>query len=217
MNPAWGVPIDGGFFDEERHVYRCIDGIVRPSSTQVFDILGMNDFSGIAPEVMEWKRNYGGAVHAASHYLMQGDLDWDSLDEAIIPAVTGVEQFLKKHRYEPEAAEERKIRTLCGMKFGTTLDTRGTILYHDVRRPAIVDLKTGSKRSPTWDWQLGSYSVEQEKKETAWIGLVIQTDIQGIVEPYWVIDLEKAKREFQHLLAASILKINAGLAQVGRA
>ena len=216
MNPAWGVAIEGGFFDEERHLYRCSEGIVRPSSTQVFDILGMSDFSNVTAEKLAWKREYGNAVHAASLYMVTSDLDWDSLDEAIIPAVTGIEQFLKKHEFVCEAAEERKIRTLCGMKYGTTLDYKGTLLYHGVRKHAIVDWKTGTKPEPTWTWQVGSYYADQPKVEGGWIGLVGQVDEEGLVRPHWVLDLDRAKREFGVLLAAANLKLNHNLATLKR-
>lgn len=210
----WGVQIDGGFFDEPKHKYRCAQGIIRPSATQVFDILGCNDFSSIRPQVMEWKRNYGQAVHLAGQFLAVGDLDWDSVDEAVIPAATGIEQWLKKYEFICEGTEETKIRTLCGMQYGTRLDLRGTLMYHQKRRHAIVDYKTGSKKSKTWDWQLGGYYVDQPKVEGGWLGVVLQIDMDGVVEPHWVLDLEREKREFQVLLAAANLKLNAGLVKL---
>jgi hypothetical protein len=212
----YGIPIENGFFDSEKHLYRCSEGIVRPSSTQVFDILGMSDFSAIPEDVLEWKRQYGMSLHSAVEYLTQGDLDWDSVDEAIISSVTGVEQFLLRFEYQSEACEELKIRTLGGMKYGTRLDNRGTILFRNQRKHVIVDFKTGSKASRTWDWQLGSYSVEQPKVDGGWIGLALQIGKDGDVKPFWVLDLERARREFQVLLAAALLKINAGLASVGK-
>jgi len=211
MSTAWGEQIDGGFFSQADHRYRCTQGIIRPSATQVFEILGCSDFSGIAPAVMEWKRNYGQAVHLAGQFLAVGDLDWDSVDEAVVPAVTGIEQWLKKYEFECEGTEETKIRSLCGMQYGTRLDLRGTLLYHDKRRHCIVDYKTGSKRSKTWDWQLGSYYVDQPKVDGGWIGVVAQVDMDGKVTPHWVLDLEKEKREFQALLVAAILKLNNGM------
>lgn len=211
---GWGVAIDGGWFDEERHLYRCSEGVIRPSATQVFDLLGMSDFSAIDEETLNWKRTYGNAVHVGAQLIAEGDLNWDDVDDAIIDAVTGIEQFLKKYEFEFEAAEERKIRTLCGMKFGTTLDLRGSIMYHGQRRRVLIDWKTGTKYSPTWPWQLGSYYVEQPQGN--WIGVVGQVKKDGVVTPYWVQDLEKAKQVFQVLLAAANLKLNAGLAKVGK-
>lgn len=214
MSAEWGVQIDGGWFHEGRHRYRCLEGHIRPSATQVFEILGCSDFSGIKPSVLEWKRNYGQAVHLAGQLLAQGDLNWESVDDVIIPAVTGIEGWLQKYEFVCEGAEETKIRTLCGMQYGTRLDLRGTLKFHGKRRHAIVDYKTGSKKSKTWDWQLGSYYVDQPKVEGGWIGVVVQVDMEGIVEPYWVLDLEKEKREFQVLLGGANLKLNNGMAKL---
>lgn len=211
MAAEWGVEIPGGWFHEDTHRYRCTRGVVRPSATQVFSLLGMSDFSGIAPNVLEWKRTYGEAVHSAGQFIALKDLDWDSVDEAVIPAATGIEQFLAKHEFELESTEETKIRSLCGMEFGTRLDLRGTIMFHGKRRHTIIDWKTGSKVSPTWTWQLGSYYVDQPKADGGWIGLAGQIDMDGRVTPHWVLDLDKAKREFQTLLASAIIGINAGI------
>ena len=115
MSEKYGVKIPGGYFDETRHLYRDERGTPVLSSTQVFDVLGMIDLSRVKPEVLEWKREYGNAVHAASHYLASRDLDWDTLDDAIVPAVTGIEEFLQKVKFEPEAAEERRVHSLFGM------------------------------------------------------------------------------------------------------
>src|ERR1019366_315802 len=106
--PDYGIEIPGGHFDEKRHIYRNTKGTIVPSTTQVFSILGCNDFEGVPPDVLEWKRIYGTAVHRAIEFLVAGDLDWDSLDEVIIPAVTGLEQKLKALQFKYEAAEEMR-------------------------------------------------------------------------------------------------------------
>ena len=162
---------------------------------------------------MEWKREYGNAVHRAVEYLAFNDLDWDSLDDAIVPAVTGVEAFLKKVEYHAEAAEERRIHSLYGMEYGLTVDGRGTLMYRGTRRSVIVDLKSGVKASPTWYWQIGGYVAAQPKVEGGWLGLIIQFDKEGIVNPIYV-DTMKAQREFQVFLAAATLALNSGVAKI---
>jgi len=210
----FGVEIPGGYFDEKRHIYRNAKGTIVPSTTQVFSILGCNDFDGVPADVLEWKRNYGIAVHRAIEFLVAGDLDWDSLDEAIIPAVTGLEMKLKAMQFKYEAAEEMRVHTLFGMQYGLTVDLRGTIVHQGKERQAVIDLKSGVKFSPTWRWQLGGYTVAQDKVNGGWMGIVLQFDKLGEVHPHY-IDLPPAQREFQTLLAASILKLNAGLAKLG--
>lgn len=210
----YGIEIPGGFFDEEKHLYRNAKGAIVPSTTQVFTILGMTGLEDVPTDLLEWKRDYGVAVHKAMEYLVQGDLDWDSLDEQIIPAVTGIEQFLKKIEYEPASTEERRIHSLFGMEYGLTTDGTGTMMYRGERRHVILDLKTAVKESPTWRWQLGAYGMAQEKVDKGWIGMNIQVKKDGSTKPFYH-DLYVAGREFQTLLAASILKLNAGLAKLG--
>lgn len=204
----WGIEIENGFFHEEKHIYRDSTGMVVPSNTQVFDILAMTDFSKVKEEDMEWKRQFGNAVHRAVELLVFQKLDWDTCDEAIVPAVTGMESFLGDLQYKPVAAEERRIVSVNGMKYGMTLDHRGTILYHNVERKIVIDVKTGTKASPTWKWQGGGYV-----PDVSHLLLVAQVGKTGKVTPHWV-DAVKAQREFVILLAAANLKLNAGLAQI---
>ena len=103
---------------------------------------------------------------------------------------------------------------VSGMEYGMTLDTRGSILYHGQRRSIVVDLKTGSKKSPTWNWQGGSYVLGSGKpKDGSWLCVFLQVDRDGKVTPHW-IDAAKGAREFVILLAAANLKVNAGLAKI---
>jgi hypothetical protein len=209
-NGDWGIEIPGGWFDSKRHMYRNVKGTIVPSTTQVFSHLALVDLDGIPQDLLEWKRDYGIACHKAVEFMAVGDLDWDSLDEAIIPAVTGIEAFLKKLEYQHEAAEEIRIGNLFGMEFGLTSDLRGSVMHQGKRRKAIIDLKSAVKRSETWSWQIGSYTSQQEKTEGGWMGIICQFDKAGNVTPHYV-DVPKAQREFQTLLAACILGINAGL------
>jgi hypothetical protein len=215
-NGDWGREIPNGFFDEKRHLYRNVKGTIVPSTTQVFSILGCNDFDGVPQDVLEWKRIYGTAVHKAVEFLVAGDLDWDSLDETIIPAVTGLEQKLKALQFKYEAAEEMRVHNLFGMEYGLTVDLRGTIVHQGKTRNAVIDLKSGVKFSPTWRWQLGGYTVAQEKTNGGWMGIVLQFDKEGVVHPHY-IDLIPAQREYQILLSAAILKLNNNLSKIGSA
>lgn len=208
---AWGQKIDGGWYDDSRHCYRDESGVVLPSATGVFDALGLSDFSMINPATLEWKRGFGSAVHKAVEFLVFGRLDWDSCPDEIIAPVTGIESWLKKVEYEPLAAEEKKILCLNGMKVGGTLDHRGSLVYKGKRRPCILDLKTGSKYSSTWKWQVGAYSGGAPKVQgDVYVGCALQVGKDGDVTPFWV-DTLKALREFTILLAAANLAANEKL------
>ncbi len=208
---AWGEKIESGWYDDAKHIYRGEDGAIKPSVTGVFDALGLSDFSMINPETLEWKRGFGSAVHRGVELLVFGKLDWDSCPDEIIPAIVGVESWLKAVQYEPIAAEEKKIITLNGMQIGGTLDHRGTLLYKGKRRPCILDLKTGSRASKTWTWQVGGYSAGAPKLHgDVYVGCALQVGKDGDTNPIWV-DTLKAKQEFIILLAAANLAANAGL------
>lgn len=214
---GWGTKIEGGWFQEEGHVYRCDNGIERPSSTQVFGILGMVDFGNVKEDVLEFKRQYGTAIHVGMEHLANGELDWDTVDPRIIDPLTGIETFFKRNEFEVEACEEVRIVTHCGMLYGMRLDLRGTIMYQGQRRHVIADLKTGVKWSKTWDWQLGSYIIPQPKVEKGWLGVIFQVHPDGRVIPHYVQDVQKAQREFQVLLASAIIKVNEGFAKIQKA
>jgi hypothetical protein len=209
----YGERIDGGWYHHSLHCYRSESGAVIPSVTGVFDALGLSDFSAINPEVLEWKRQFGTAVHRGVELLVQGELDWDTVDEPILPAVTGVEQWLKTVEYQPIAQEEKKIININGMLVGGTLDHRGSLIYKGKRRPAIIDLKTGSKYSATWTWQVGGYSAGAPKlTNDVYVGVALQVDKDGKVTPFWV-ETAKARQEFAILLASANLAVNARLAK----
>jgi hypothetical protein len=209
------MKIEGGYFSSEKHVYRNERGTIIPSTTQIFSILGLSDFSRIDPEILEWKRCYGGAVHSAVEFLVAGDLDWDTLDENIVAPVTGIAQRLEELDFKVEATEERRVANIFGMEYGCTLDLRGTIFHQGVRRNVVIDEKTGSKFEKYWDWQIAGYLLPQPKTPLGWMGLVLQVDPRGRITPHYLKNPEAAKREFQTLLAAAILKINSGYAKLG--
>jgi hypothetical protein len=213
-SPNFGVEIPGGFFKEEGHQYRNAKGVIVPSNTQVFEINGLSDFSMVNPDDLEWKRVYGSAVHDATLYSVQGDLDWDTLDSAIQAPVQGIKQRLDEMEFEVEAAEEVCIANVAGMECGMRLDLRGMITHLGKRRKAVIDLKTGSKFSKTWEWQVGGYIYPQTKVPMGWMGIVLQVAPTGKVTPHYLKDVEAAKREFHVLLAAAILKLNYGFAQL---
>lgn len=195
--PEWGIEIPGGFFDEGKHIYRDETGIRILSTTQVFTVLGLSDFSQVPPDILEWKRIYGTALHRAAELLLQGHLDWDSVDDVLIPAVTGIDNWLQSIGYVAESTEEIMIGAVSGMKVGMTRDTRGEMNFRRQRKKAVIDFKTGVEVSPTWNWQLGAYA------PPGVMGIVAQVSKAGKVTPHYVEDTMRYKREFGTLLAAA--------------
>lgn len=206
-----GTKIPGGYFAENRHLYRNEEGRIVPSTTQVFAIHGMNDFSMVDPEDLEWKSGYGEAVHSAVQLALAGDLDWDTVDEEIRPAVQGILDWLRGLDFQMKEAESRRIANVAGMEYGMSCDLVGSLWHSGKRRTAIIDLKTGSKVSPTWDWQIGGYVAGY--CDPLALGLILQVGFNGTVRPKFV-DVIRAKRDFLVLLAAAILKLNYGYAEL---
>lgn len=213
--PDWGEKIPGGWFKEDGHIYRNEDGLIVLSPTKTFDVLGFSDFSKVNPEVVQWKRTYGNAVHAATQYMVADDLDWGSVDEAIYAPVKGIETRLKEMKFECEGSEEQCVVNLGGMYYGMKLDLRGTVEHHGRRRKAVIDLKTGSTFEKYWEWQEAAYIAAQPRVVSGWLGIILQVDPAGDVTPHYVKDVPAAIREWQTLLASAIVKLNYGYASIG--
>jgi hypothetical protein len=208
----WGKKITGGYFSESDHHYRDDGGTPVIACTRVFDILGMVDLDNIARQVLMWKRAYGSALHRCVQYLAHQDLDWGSVDERLVEPLKGIEKFLKDCEFEVVYAEEPRISSINGMKFGMTPDLVGKITYQGKKRNAVIDVKTGAAYSPTWAWQVGGGYLSEATGD--WVAGILKVDPAGKVTPYWIgnAEIANAKREFAILLAAALLKVNAGMA-----
>lgn len=210
-----GVAIPGGFYRDADHAYFDERGARVPSVTQVFSLLRLSDFSGIPEGTLEWKREYGSSLHRGVELLVQSDLDWDSCDDVLIAPLRGIEEKLKVMQYKSLAVEENRVYSLYGMRFGGTLDHRGTCIYHGEERQCVIDLKTGCKPEQYWKWQISAYTVGLEKALKPWLGIIMQVDQRGEVKTIFV-DTLTGLREFQYLLAAAVLGINNGYYRIGK-
>lgn len=79
-------------FEKSAHVYR-LDGRVVPSVTEILKPL--ENFSMVPPAVLEAARIFGGHVHEACHLDDVEQLEWDTLDTALVPYVLAWRKFLK--------------------------------------------------------------------------------------------------------------------------
>ncbi len=139
-------------FDAEEHRYTNQMGVY-PSVTQVLGSVGFNDWMEFIPSsVLDRARDRGQAVHAACHYLDEGDLDWDTLDPEVRPYVEYYQQWREFSSFEPIALETPMINPRLG--FSGTPDKVGYI-GGDL---AIMDPKTGEKAPEAVGVQLFGYS-----------------------------------------------------------
>ena len=98
-------------FDSIKHLY-CVDGRPVPSCTQVLSAVGiLPSFSMVDKVLLERKRQIGVALHAALHYLQQGDLDESTVDERVKPRLDAYRLFVADTGFNPIDCELR-----CGRR-----------------------------------------------------------------------------------------------------
>jgi hypothetical protein len=129
-------------FDEASHTYR-LDGRPVPSVTQVLDPLMVWD--GIPPDVLELARVRGGYVHEACDLLDRGQLDWATLDPALVPYVEGYQNWLADSDVTIVASELRVCHR--PLRYAGTLDRlamlRDALCLVDIKATAVVPLTVG--------------------------------------------------------------------------
>lgn len=210
---------DGTFCEQEesglQHVYRNISGLRVPSATQTLAFVGLVDFSRVAPDVLQRKRLIGIAVHAACEYIdspEKGELDWDTVDPAVVPFVIAYENFCSDMRFKAEVTEEASVFTAFGMQFGCRIDARGTL---GDGIPAIVERKCAYKEEISWPLQLAAQELVSPKLDPAkikyknYLKLAVQLKKNGqykICGPY---EKPTDQRHFLSALSLTWLKMNS--------
>jgi hypothetical protein len=188
----------GFTFNSETHIYR-FGGRIIPSVTGILKDAGIIKFGINGSELQnERAMSRGKAVHAACHYLDDGNLQWNTVDDELIPYIVAYEKFKKDTNFKPNRIEERLFNsTFC---FAGTLDREGT--WNINNNHTLIDLKTGSV--PDWtalqtagyDLLLPTLSKPRERyalqlKETGDYALVPFRDSQdknlflSLVSLYW--------------------------------
>lgn len=137
----------------DEHEY-FVDGELKPSVTQILKHAGLVDTTWFT-EFGRWR---GSAVHKATMYFDQGDIDRRTLDPIVKPFVSDWADFRKKTGFTPTMIEEKRydhIYDYCG-----TFDRVG---YFAGEKPedanVLIDLKTyPSGTIPFWvRYQLSGY------------------------------------------------------------
>lgn len=135
-------------FDPASHTY-TVGGVRIPSVTGILKPL--YDFSMVDPAYLAYKAAIGQAVHTATEYYDQDDLDLDSLDEKISGYVYGWIKFRKETGFTPRLVEARYLHPLH--LYAGTLDREGD--YQG--QSTILDVKTTSTMSAAVGIQLAAY------------------------------------------------------------
>ena len=136
-------------FDPILHEYRD-NGRLVPSVTQI--LAPLSNFEFVNPEVMRAAQDFGTAVHRACELDDLGQLDDDTLDEALTPYLLGWRKFSVEAGVHWEGIENRVHSQSMG--YAGTLDRVGLV---DGMR-AIVDIKSGTKLFPATGPQTAAYA-----------------------------------------------------------
>lgn len=152
MNLAY-LATPGLTFDDASHTYR-LDGQVLPSVTQVLRDNGLGgDFSHVSPAILEHARQRGTAVHAAAHYLDEGDLDESTVAPEIRPFLDAWQAFKAERRVELLALEQR---VACPVyRVAGTIDRVARV--PGLRGAILIDLKTNTPHGAAY--QLAGYKL----------------------------------------------------------
>lgn len=145
---------------EEGHHRYTVNGRFVPSVTQVLEAAGRINLQGI-PEHVLWRAALRGTrVHQAAALLLQGVLDWATVDDAIGGYVRALDTFLRVSGFRPEP-DSIEQRIYCPeFDYCGTSDVCGDFpnprSYS--RRPirAVVDWKSGMM--PAVQYQLAGYA-----------------------------------------------------------
>lgn len=143
---------------------------------------GLKDFSQISPDVLEHARQRGIAVHAACHYLDDGDLNWATVSPEIEPYIRAWERFKKETGVELLGIEKPIYHATLG--FAGTPDRVVNLYPHK----GIIDLKTFNPERVT-GVQLAAYSYLEFGPQPAfdapkrW-GLWLKDDGKYSLNPY---------------------------------
>jgi hypothetical protein len=130
-------------FVHETHQY-FLDpaGDELPSVTRCLEDCGLIDFSMVPRDVLQVAQERGTRVHQALHYLDDGELDQDTLDEQLHGYVMAYLAFKNQCGFTPHLVEHR-VHSMAH-RWAGTLDRTGELARKDGGSdPCIVDFKTG--------------------------------------------------------------------------
>ena len=119
-------------YDPDEHIYR-IDGNVVENPTTVFKSLGLIDLT----HATEQGKNLGTAVHRATHFMDENDLEITECDSRLRPYVEAWCKFKDEMRFVPHLIEKQCYSLTY--RFGCTPDRYGFLAEST---PAVVEIKT---------------------------------------------------------------------------
>lgn len=139
-------------FDEANHLY-FVDGRVMPGVSEI--LRPLVDFSRIPPDVLEFARDRGTAVHKATELHDLGTLAEDSIDEHVRPYLDAWKGFCHDTGFVPTLIEHRVHHP--GFGYCGTIDRVGSLHKLPGTPSVIIDIKTPVQLGAVVAIQLAAY------------------------------------------------------------
>ncbi|MCA7086086.1 PD-(D/E)XK nuclease family protein [Cupriavidus sp. DB3] len=141
-------------FDAASHTY-TVGGVAVPSVTQI--LAPLNDLSMIPPATLQYKRDLGTAVHAATELHDSGELDESTVAPVVQPYLDAWIRLRAEKPFEIVGLEHRVFHPVH--RYAGTYDR---LVVMDGKL-CVLDIKTGAMY-PSYGPQLAAYknAVEHE-------------------------------------------------------
>lgn len=135
-------------FEPEAHVYH-LNGQRLPSVTQVLEPL--INYDGVPNGILQHAADRGTAVHLATEFWDDGDLDEESIDPEVLPYVQAWQRFRAESGFEVLRSEVRVYSERH--RYAGTVDCIGTLRG----RLIMVEKKTTAVLHPATAIQVSAY------------------------------------------------------------
>lgn len=132
-----------------------VNGLPIPSVTQILKATGVSaDFSHVDPIVLDRKRQIGQAVHVATHYNDEGDLDAQTIAPEVRPYLEAWQRFRRDRDFVPRLLET-VVYSQAHHYIGR-FDRFGSV---HLRSAVLLDIKIGDPDAASADLQTAGYLV----------------------------------------------------------
>lgn len=125
-------------FNKESHEYK-LNGVSIPSVTQIIKTAGLSDLSYIDKDLLNYKAQVGDAIHLATQYYDNNELDLDSVSDLIKPRFNSYLKFKEDYKPETIGIELQLYHKLY--LFAGTIDR----IFLIDNKLTLLDIKSGVK------------------------------------------------------------------------
>jgi hypothetical protein len=170
---AWTMKLNIPEFYDAAHSF-TVDGRKLPSVTTI-----INASIGVNPNWTQESRDFGSAVHKAIHYYSEGDLDINSVDEAIKPRLEAYVKFCNDMQFKPDLIEQPLYhptlfyagiadQVMTDSKIVVDFKTGQILPAHSIQTSAYANLLLNPFMYERWTVQLcdnGKYKLETHNRQ----------------------------------------------------